>query len=120
MPNGGRLEPGLYESPITRRIEEVLAVLGDVADTAGIESADAHVLLTRHLAGHIANALQAAPDVKAKVELANAILGSVEELTGGHQDLAPETISEAARELRAVRVRTGVGRRGHLHDRRLH
>ncbi len=108
MSDGDALKPGLYESPITRRIEEALAVLGDLADTAGIEPADAHVVLTRHLAKHIAAALQAAPDLKAKLVLANAILGSVEELTHGHQDLAVEAITDPGRELQAILVRTGL------------
>ena len=98
----------MYESPITRRIEQALAVLGELADTAAIEPEDAHVLLTRHLAQHIASALQAAPDLKAKLELANAILGSVEQLTHGQQKLAAETISDPGRELHAVLVRTGL------------
>ena len=45
MPDAHPLEPGLYETPITRRLDEALAVVGDLAVTAGIEPADAHVLL---------------------------------------------------------------------------
>ncbi len=108
MPDAGGLEPGLYESPITRRIENALAVLGELAETAGIEAGDAHVLLARHLAGHIAAALQATPDLKAKLKLANAILALVDELMHGQQNLAAEAISEAGRELHAVLARTGV------------
>src|ERR1700693_6217992 len=108
MSDGGLLEPGLYESPITRRIEDALAVLGELAETAPIEPADAHVVLTRHLAKHIAAALKAAPDLKAKLVLANAILGSVEELTHGHQELASEAIGDPGRELQAILVRTGL------------
>jgi superfamily II DNA or RNA helicase/HKD family nuclease len=108
MPDGDALEPGLYESPITRRIEDALAVLGELANTAGIEPADAHVVLTRHLAKHIAAALQTAPDLKAKLDLANAILASVEELTQGRQNLTPETITDPGRELQAILVRTGL------------
>jgi hypothetical protein len=59
MPEGEALEPGLYETPITRRIDEALAILGDLAESAPLEPADAHVVLTRHLAKHIAAALQA-------------------------------------------------------------
>ncbi len=108
MPDGDVLEPGLYEAPITRRIEDALSVLGELADIARIEPADAHVLLTRHLAKHIASALQAAPDLKAKLGLANAILGLVEDLTHGHQNLVAEAITEPGRELQAILVRTGV------------
>lgn len=108
MADGDTLEPGLYESPITRRIEDALAVLGELADTAGIEPADAHVVLTRHLAKHIAAALQAAPDLKAKLDLANAILGSIEELTQGHQNLTSEVVTDPGRELQAILVRTGL------------
>ncbi len=108
MPDSDWLEPGLYESPITRRIEAALTVLGELAETAGIEPGDAHVLLTRHLAGHIARSLQAAPDLKAKLDLANAILKTVEEFTQGRLDLAAETINQPGRELYAVLTRTGV------------
>ena len=108
MPEGNRLGPGLYESPITRRIEDALAVLGELAETAPIEPADAHVVLTRHLAKYIAASLQAAPDLKAKLVLANAILGSVQELTHGQQDLAFEVITDPGRELQAILIRTGL------------
>ncbi|HEY5022802.1 MAG TPA: DUF3427 domain-containing protein [Gemmatimonadaceae bacterium] len=108
MPDAHPLEPGLYETPITRRLDEALAVVGDLAVTAGIEPADAHVLLTRHLAGHIAAALQKAPDLKAKVGLANAILRALEEFTQGHENLTDEVVSNVGRELRAVLVRRGV------------
>ena len=87
MPEGNPLEPGLYETPITRRIDDALAVLGDLAKTAPLEPADAHVVLTRHLAKHIAAALQTAPDLEAKLVLANAILGSVRELTRASKTL---------------------------------
>ena len=108
MGDDARLEPGLYESPITRRIEDEIAVLGELAQAVGIEPADAHVVLTRHLAQHIAAALQAAPDLKAKVELANSILGSLEQVTHGHQKLAFEAITDPGRELQAILVRTGL------------
>jgi superfamily II DNA or RNA helicase/HKD family nuclease len=108
MSEGGRLEPGLYESPITRRIDHELAVLGDLAEAVGIEPADAHIVLTRHLAQHIAAALQAAPDLKAKIELANSIIGSLEQLTEGHQKLASEAITDPGRQLQAVLVRSGL------------
>ena len=108
MPDSDSLEPGLYESPITRRIEDAIAVLGELADTAPIEPPDAHVALTRHLAKHIAAALKAAPDLKAKLLLAKAILGSVEELTHGNLDLAVEAIMDPGRELQAILVRTGL------------
>src|ERR1700682_1015500 len=108
MGDDARLEPGLYESPITRRIEDELDVLGELAEAVGIEPADAHVVLTRHLAQHIAVALQAAPDLKAKVQLANSILGSLEQLTHGHQKLALEAITDPGRELQAILVRTGL------------
>ena len=93
MPGKDLLQPGLYESPITRRIEDALAALGELAETAPIEPADAHVVLTRHLAKYIAASLQAAPDLTAKLVLANAILGSVRELTQDKQDLAGEAIT---------------------------
>jgi superfamily II DNA or RNA helicase/HKD family nuclease len=108
MSEGGRLEPGLYESPITRRIDDELAVLGDLAEAVGIEPADAHVVLTRHLARHIAAALQAAPDLKAKIELTNSIIGSLEQITEGHQKLATEAITDPGRQLQAILVRTGL------------
>lgn len=108
MPEGNALEPGLYESPVTRRIEDAMTVLGDLAETASIEPADAHVVLTRHIAKHIAAALQAAPDLKAKLVLANAILESVGELTQRNQDLAAEAITDPGRELQAILIRTGL------------
>ena len=108
MPGKDLLQPGLYESPITRRIEDALAALGELAETAPIEPADAHVVLTRHLAKYIAASLQAAPDLKAKLVLANAILGSVQELTHGQQDLAVEVITDPGRELQAILIRTGL------------
>lgn len=108
MPDQGGLEPGLYESPITRRLDDALMVLGELADTAGIEPEDAHVVLTRHLAQHIAAALQVAPDLKAKVELSNAILRSIEELTHGKQKLLRESITDPGRELHAVLTRVGL------------
>jgi superfamily II DNA or RNA helicase/HKD family nuclease len=98
----------LYETPITRHIDDELAIIGDLAKAVGIESADAHVVLSRHLAGHIAAALEAAPDLKAKVELANSILESLEQLTEGHQKLASEAITEPGRQLQAILVRTGL------------
>src|ERR1700730_4434253 len=108
MPEGNPLEPGLYELPITGRIDDALAVLGELAKTTPIEPADAHVVLTRHLAKHITAALQAAPDLKAKLVLANAILGSIRELTHGQQDLAAEAITDPGRELQAILIRTGL------------
>lgn len=108
MSEDGPLEPGLYESPITRRIEVALEVLGELAATAAIEPADAHVMLTRHLAKRIAAALLAAPDLNAKLVLANAILGSLEELTHDHESLAEEVITDPGRELQAILVRTGL------------
>src|SRR5258708_28337789 len=98
MPEGNPMEPGLYESRVTRRIEDALAVLGELAKTAPIEPADAHVALTRHLAKHIAAALRAAPDLEAKLVLANAILESLHELTHGRQDLAIEAITDRSEE----------------------
>jgi len=102
------LQPGLYESPVTRRIDDALGVLGQLAETVPFEPADAHIILTRHIALHVAAALRAAPDVKTKLLLANAILASVEELTHGDQDLGSEVITEPGRELHAILVRTGI------------
>jgi superfamily II DNA or RNA helicase/HKD family nuclease len=108
MPEG-QLEPGLYESPVTRRLDDLLAKLGDLAEISDIEPSDAHVLLSRHLAGHVATILEAAPDLKAKIRLVNEILGAAERLTDREFDLAHETVSDPGRELRAVLTRKGVG-----------
>ncbi len=48
MPEGNPLEPGSDETSITRRIDDALAVLGDLAETAPLVPADAHVVVTRH------------------------------------------------------------------------
>jgi hypothetical protein len=108
MPDDDRLEPGLYETPITRRIEDEVAGLGDLAEAVGIEPADAHVILTRHLTPLINAALRSAPDLKAKVDLANSLLGSLEKLTHGYQMLTNEEIIDPGRELQAILVRSGL------------
>src|SRR5260370_28402034 len=108
MPRADGMEPGLYESPITRRIEEAMTILGELANAAPIEPADAHVVLTRHISKHIAAALRAAPDLAAKLVLANAILESVGQLHHDQQELSLEAIMDPGRELQAILVRTGV------------
>ena len=108
MPEAGGLEPGLYESPITRRIKEALVLIGDLGLTSPIEPGDAHLLLTRHIAGHVATAIEALPDLSSKVAFTNAILRSVDQLTHGDRQLSSDLLEEPGRELEAVLVRRGV------------
>jgi superfamily II DNA or RNA helicase/HKD family nuclease len=85
------LAPGLYEHPVTRELERRLGLLdGDLVDLRQIEPADAHEVLTRHLAGLTRRALQSVPgsdtkSLKRQVELANGIAKAIEQL-------APEAV----------------------------
>lgn len=80
------LAPGLYEHPVTQELERRLtAVDADLVDRGQIDGADAHEVLTRHLALLTRRALQAVggsdPDaLKRQVQVANSIAMAIEQL----------------------------------------
>jgi superfamily II DNA or RNA helicase len=80
------LVPGLYEHPVTQELERRLtAVDADLVNRGQIDGADAHEVLTRHLALLSRRALQAvggsdSDGLKRQVQLANSIAMAIEQL----------------------------------------
>ncbi len=74
--------PGVYEHLVTRGLAGQLARLDpDLVDRAGLDEADAHTVLTRHIAGLASRALRqvgTGPDALARqVELANRLTQAI-------------------------------------------
>ncbi|HEV7239885.1 MAG TPA: hypothetical protein VGQ36_11645 [Thermoanaerobaculia bacterium] len=77
-----KLPDGLYDLLVTQAIEHEIAQLGQKrrADTEPLEPADSHLLLARHIAGVIRNALREIPEeerVHRQTQISNEILRSV-------------------------------------------
>jgi superfamily II DNA or RNA helicase len=100
------LRTGLYEQLVTDRLSKDLATVPDMVQLGTLDPADAHEVLTRHIARLASQALRIAGGsdqvgISRQVELANRIVAAI-------GDLAPETatdedaVAEPARTLLAV------------------
>ncbi len=86
------LVPGLYEQLVTEGLDRRLRlVAGDRVDRSALDPADAHEVLTRHLATLVSRALRQVGGsdraaVVRQVELANRITAAIESLLPGVGD----------------------------------
>ncbi|MBI2392021.1 MAG: DUF3427 domain-containing protein [Deltaproteobacteria bacterium] len=97
------LAEGLYEHLVTEALAKGLADARAQVSVQGLDAADAHVLLARHVARQIERALLAIPAAErplAQSELANAFLARIGELSD--LDLADEHVAKPPRRLDAV------------------
>lgn len=110
------LKPGLHEALLTRRLEELLAHLGDAALAAELEDlheAEASDRVSRHLAGVVARAIDRMPDGKRREEAARvaaAVIGALQSRTDGTHDLRADELVEPARVLVSLLQRLPDGR----------
>lgn len=86
------LPPGLYERLVTRGLERRLSLIsGERVDREGLDPADAHEVLARHLSVLVSRALRSAggtdvTSIERQVRLANEIARAVEALTPAVSD----------------------------------
>jgi hypothetical protein len=108
------LVPGVYEQLVTSELSQALQALNPkYLQREGLDPADAHVVLARHLAALAQRALQSVggSDDHARlvrqVELANAVADAIA-AAAPHADLAGQLVAESRDVLRAVVERARI------------
>jgi superfamily II DNA or RNA helicase len=110
------LKPGLHEALLTRRLEEMLALLSNgslVADIAELRDAEAADRVSRHVAGIVARSIDRAPEGRRSAEavrVAAAVIRSLELLAAGEHALDGDEPLDPARVLVALLQRLPDGR----------
>jgi len=110
------LKPGLHEALLTRRLEELLTHISDVAlvaDVAAPRDAEASDRVSRHLAGIVARAIEQAPEGKRSneaVRIAAELIRRLQPLTDGKGDFESDEPLDPARVLVALLQRLPDGR----------
>jgi len=102
------LKPGLHETLLTRRLEELLERIADgtlVPDLDDLRDAEASDRVSRHLAGIVARAIDRAPEGKRSdeaVRIAGELIRRLELLADGEHDFELDELVDPARVLVAL------------------
>jgi superfamily II DNA or RNA helicase/HKD family nuclease len=110
------LKPGLHEALLTRRLEELVARIGDAMlapELADLHEAEAADRVSRHLAGIVARAIDGMPDGRRReeaVRVAAAVIGALQSLAGRNYDLRADELVQPAQVLVSLLHRLPDGR----------
>jgi superfamily II DNA or RNA helicase/HKD family nuclease len=106
-----RLVPGLYETLVTRELQEAIAELGDgVVDLQPADPGDAHRAVAEHVRRLVERALRSLPEatrLAAQAELCNELMASIR---GVPEGAAPESAEELVSPLSILREVREPGR----------